>query len=351
MRRILLALLIAILAIGTAFASGQDEATGAGDAARAEEMREGSGIPGFEFADHIIDAVENGEELEIRFVHQDVSLEFAQVIGTGVVQAGEDFGVDAEFTGSTNEQAVEDMVAIIENLITRRVDGLAIANVNPDALNPLIDRAIEAGIPTITAATGAPGSRAFAFVGQDLYASGFAQGDIIAEYMEEEGQLIIFSVSVAAQWSIQREAGLRDALAQYPGIEVLGIFESGIEDQQVYATLENAVRANPDLAAVATLDAVTSPVMGRVLRRLDRADIVHVGHDLQAEALQNVADGYTKALLSQDPFRQGYTAVELLVDFIRNGDVPTNVDTGVLRVDSSNAQELLDRLEAGEPVG
>lgn len=351
MKRLVMVCITAFFVAALAFAGGGGEAaSGDGDPERAAAMESSSGVRGFEFGDHVIRKVRNGEELVIRVVHQDVSLEFSQVIGSGVVQAGEDLGVDVEFTGSTAEQAIEDMVAIIETLITRRVDGLAIANVSPEALNPMIARAMAAGIPTITYGTPAPGSTDLAFIGQDLVASGEAQADIIAEALGEEGDVLIISVSVSAQWSIDRENGVRAGIAKYPNMNVVDIIETGTEDQQVYAAIENAIRANPNLRAIATLDAVTTPVTGRILSR-SNFDLVHVGHDLQTETLANIKNGATYAALSQNPYLQGYTAVEMLYNFIMEGTLPSDVDTGVLRVDAGNVQEFLDRLDAGEPIG
>lgn len=354
MKRILIVLIIGLCLIGTAFAGGQKEtaATGDGNPERAAEMREDSGISGFQFADHIIKKVENGQQLDIKVVHQDVSLEFSQVIGAGVTQAGEDLGCESEFTGSTAEHAVEDMVAVIENLITKRVDGLAVANVSAEALNPVIDKAVEAGIPTIMYGTPAPGSKAFCFIGQDLVNSGREQGHIIAEYSGEQGKVIIFSCSVAAQWSLDREKGVREAIAEYPDMEVVQIIETGTEDQQVYATIENAIRANPDVNNFATLCAVSTPVTGRVIKRMDMAgEVVHVGHDLETETLSNIKDGATNASLSQDPFKQGYEAVRSLYNYIQAGVVPEDIDTGILRVDEANIDAYLQKLEEGEPIG
>ena len=345
----LLIALLAIVSLSFANGRGDDAATGMGDPARAAAMAADSGVSGFTFADHIVDKVENGKQLDIRVVHQDVSLEFSQVIGAGVVAAGEDLGVNAEFTGSTAEHAVEDMVAVIETLITRKVDGLAIANVSAEALNPMIAKAMAAGIPTITYGTPAPGSTDLAFIGQDLVASGETQGDILADVLGEKGDIIIFSCAVSAQWSLDREAGVRAAMAKYPNMNVVDIIETGTEDQQVYAAIENALRANPDIVGVASLCAVSTPVTGRVIGRMGLEDkLVHVGHDLETETL---AAGSSYASLSQDPFRQGYESVQMLYDFIMKGDVPSNLDTGVMRVDGSNVAEFIQKLEDGEPIG
>jgi len=308
---------------------------------------------GFQLAQYIKDKVANNEQLEIIAVHQDVSTVFSQTIGNGVRQAGVDLGIKVDYTGGTQETDIENMVALIENLITRKVDGIMVANVNGQALNPVIDKALAAGIPVITFGTDSEGSGRLAFVGQDYKNSGIQQAKILGELMNGEGKIIITSCATPAQWSVLREAGVREGMAQYwPNIEIVNIFDTGTEDQTVYSTIENALKSNPDVTGLASLCSVTTPVAGRVINRLGLGDtIIHVGHDLEPEILENMVAGATKASLSQDPYKQGYEGIKMLYDFIMNGVVPSNLDTGIKPVFANEAEDLLKRLEAGEPIG
>ena len=313
---------------------------------------EPAGDDGFVLAKHIQRKVENGQPLEIVAVHHDIALTFTQVIASGVSAAGEELGIDAELTGTNVAHDVQGMVAMIENLIVKEVDGIMVSNVNGEALNPVIDKAIEAGIPTITFGTSSPGSQSFAHIGQNTYLSGYTLGQVMAEYLDEEGKILINTCSVSAQWSVDRETGLRDAIAKYPKMEIVGVIDTGTDDQGVYSSIENGLRANPDLAGLATLCAVTTPVGGRVIADMGIADaLVHVGNDLDPLTLENIKSGSTEASLSQDPFRQGYDGVKILYNFIMDNLTPASVDTGVLRVDQTNVEEFLKKLDNGEPIG
>jgi len=306
---------------------------------------------GFILADWITSKVENGEQLVIRSVYHNTAINFAQPIKAGVEAAGEELGIDAIMTGPV-ENDVDEQVNIIENLITTQVDGLAISNVSAEALNPIIDKALEAGIPTVTFNSDAAGSSRLAFYGQDLVQSGRTQAEILVEYMGTEGKVLLFSCDAAAAWSQDRETGVREGLSKYPDIEIVVMVNTGVEEQACYAAIENALLANPDITGIATMDAVTTPAVGRAILRSDLAGkINHVGHDLMPETLENIKDGATDASLSQFPFNQGYKPVKSLYEFIVNGVTLESVDTGVLRVDSTNVGEYLEKLDKGEPVG
>jgi len=309
------------------------------------------GAQDFKLADRIVEKVKRGETLNFKVIYHNTGINFAMILKRGVEEAVKEFGVNAEFTGPV-EPNVEAQVAMIESFIASEVDGLAVSNVSAEALNPVIERAIAAGIPTVSFNSDAAGSKRLAFFGQDLVQSGRTQAEILVEYMGKKGKVLIFSCDAAAAWSLDREKGVREILAKYPDIQVLTTVNTGVEEYTAYAAIENALLANPDVAGIATLDAVTTPLVGRyILRNNLVGKIKHVGHDLLPETLQNIKAGATNASLSQDPFKQGYLPVKALYEHIVKGVPLQSVDTGVLRVDEKNVDEYLEKLEKGEPVG
>ena len=295
--------------------------------------------------------VATAEDINITVVYHDTGLEFGQVIKSGAEAAGEELGINVDFVGPIGIK-VDEEVAFIENAITKKVSGLAVSNVNGEALNPVIDKAIDSGIPVVTFNSEAPGSKRLAFFGQDLVASGEAAGESLVQVMGETGKVLIITGEAAASWSQDRENGARQALSAYPGIEVVNTISTGWEEQAQYAAIENAIRANPEVTGLISLDAATTPATGRALLRMERAGkIFHTGFDLIPETLDNIKAGATNASLSQNPYMQGYLPVKALYDYIVNKTPLESVDTGILQVDSSNIDEYLEKLENGEPIG
>jgi len=291
------------------------------------------------------------QPVNITVVYHDTGIQFGQVIKTGALAAGKELGVQVEFVGPIGIK-VDEQVAFIENAITKHVSGLAISNVNGEALNPMIAKALAAKIPVVTFNSEAPGSDRLAFFGQDLVQSGRAASDILKEYMGTKGKVLVITGEAAASWSQDREKGARESLAKAPGIQVVNTISTGWEEQAQYAAIENAIRANPDLTGIVSLDAATTPATGRALQRLGKAGAVkHVGMDLIPETLDNIKAGATNASLSQDPYKQGYLPVKALYELIANKKQPKSVDTGILRVDSKNIDTFLKKLKDGEPIG
>ncbi|MCX6089737.1 MAG: sugar ABC transporter substrate-binding protein, partial [Candidatus Atribacteria bacterium] len=288
------------------------------------------------------------KDIEIPVIYLDVSINFAQPIKAGVEAAAKEFGVKAYLDGPVNWN-IDQQISIIENYITKKVDGLAIAPLSSEVIDPIIAKALEAGIPVVTFNTDSPSSKRVAFYGQDTVESGRVQAKFLAEYLGGKGKVLITSCDAAAPWSQNREKGVREKMAEYPGIEIVGIINAKGDEQVTYAAIENAIVANPDLAGIASLDAVTTPAVGRAIIRYNLiGKVKQVGHDLMPETLDNIKAGATNASLSQNPYIQGYQPVKALFDYLTK-DVPLeSMDTGIVKVDKTNVDEYLKRLEKGD---
>ena len=89
--------------------------------------------------------------------YHDPALSVAVPMRKGVEAAAKELNVDAQFTGPVGGGA-EKQVAELENWITKGVDGLAVSSSSTDALAPVINKALAAGIPVVTFNTENPDS-------------------------------------------------------------------------------------------------------------------------------------------------------------------------------------------------
>ncbi|HEV7285602.1 MAG TPA: sugar ABC transporter substrate-binding protein [Kaistia sp.] len=272
--------------------------------------------------------------------YHDPALSVAVPMRNGVETAGKEFNVNALFTGPVGGGA-EKQVAELENWITKGVDGLAVSSSSTDALAPVINKALAAGIPVVTFNTDNPASQRLTFVGQDLVYSGVVMGDTLVKEMGEKGKILIFTVDAAAQWSKDRENGARQALAKHPGITIASLVNTTNEPQQIYAAIENAVLANPDITGIISLDCCSFPAIGQYLERNGMAGkIPVVGSDLLPQTRELIISGALTSTITQNPQRQGHDAVLVLNQIYAEGKMPpSHTDTGVEVIDKSNVEK------------
>ena len=297
------------------------------------------------------------DELEFEAVFTNVSIPFAAILQQGVDLFAEEYGINAYMTGYTDYQ-VDKQIEIIENLITKGVDGIAIAVYDPDATEEIINKCLEAGIPTVTFNADAPNSNRLGYVGNNEEEAGYWLAKDVCEAMGGEGKVIVSSIALDAVWSQQRQAGVEKALAEYPDIEVAAYVNADGTEDEGYAKVENAYFANPDITGFISIGG-SGYKMSKVMKTMDVGNLnsdnpIYVSEaDIYEISLEYMLDGWMLCSYSQNPYQHGYKPIEMLYNFYITGD-PDSFYVGYTdmeKVDITNAQEWLDKIDAGLPVG
>ena len=116
-----------------------------------------------------------------------------------------------------------------------------------------------------------------------------------------------------------RAVGVQEALAEAPGLEVLGPFDVTVDPAANYAAWEALLAANPDAVALVGLCAPDLASLGPLQEANPDTDFVAGGYDFTEDNLAAIEDGFADVAIGQTPFMQGYLPVYMLVDALRNG--------------------------------
>ncbi|MGD9915192.1 MAG: sugar ABC transporter substrate-binding protein [Rhizobiaceae bacterium] len=293
----------------------------------------------FPLAERIKAKIAAGEKLDLYVSYQDTSNEFAPFLKAGVERGAKENNVNASFIGPVGSDA-DGQINEIENLMSK-MDGLAVSSVSTDALAPVIDRLLAAGIPVVTFNTDNPASKRLAFAGQDLVQSGVEAGKLMASVLGGKGKVMIVTLDAAAQWSLDREKGAREGLASAgPDIEIVNTLNTGSDPQKMYSAIENAMLANPTVTGILSLECCTTPAAGTWVQRSGKAgEVKVVGFDLLDQTVDLVTSGEIQATIDQAPEKQGFAAVDMLVKFLAGTPID-NLDTGVGIYTKDNIAEV-----------
>ncbi|WP_428965635.1 substrate-binding domain-containing protein [Micromonospora fluostatini] len=295
------------------------------------------GDGGFQLADYIADAVEKGDPLKIRLSYHDPSLAFAVPIRQGMERGAKELGVEAQMIGPTGGNAA-DQVAELQTLINQKqIHGLAVSSASNDALKPVIAQAYDAGIPIISFNTNNPESRQMGFVGQDLVASGRSLAEELIKVLNgKTGKVVVVSVDSGAGWSNDRFSGFQEGVKD-AGLQIVGPVNTGNEPSAAYNTVESTMAAQKDAIALVSLDCCSFTAGAKWLQQSGNAGKIHaVGFDVQPQTVEYLKGGVVDLSISQGPAEQGYQAVKLLAEYLKNGTEIADVDTGALVVTRDN---------------
>lgn len=238
---------------------------------------------------------------------------------------------------------------ILESFITQRVDGIAISALNGDFLTETINRAIDAGIPVVTWDSDAPKSKRIAFYGVDDFESGRIMGQEAIKLLDGKGKVAIIT-SVGATNLQRRLDGVREALAQASGIEIVEVYDIKEDVVRCAEIIATGTRRYPDLAAWIAVGGW--PVFTRnALAAVDPAKTKVISFDTVESGLDLLRAGKVQVLLGQKYFGWGSESVKLLHG-IKNGRMPPTpiINSGVDIVTRENVEQYAEqwkRLEAG----
>lgn len=261
---------------------------------------------------------------------------FWDKIRAGAEQAAKNTGVDLNIS---NEPEPSKQSTLIQNAVDSKVDGIATTLATPDALKGAVQDARDAGIPVVAFNSGIGQYQqvgAQMYFGSDEDLAGKTAGERIAK---DGGKHPLCVIQAAGSVALEaRCAGVKSAV---PGTENIQV--DGTDDSAVTSTLQAKLAEDKSIDYIVTLGA---PIALDALQATEAAnsDAKLITFDLNADAAQRIKDGDIEFSIDQQPYVQGYLAVESLYLYLKNGnDIGGGqaVLTGPSFVDQSNIDTIL----------
>lgn len=210
----------------------------------------------------------------IGLVMKSLANEFFKDMQEGAVQHEQARG---DFTlipvGIQSETDIDGQIALVENLITRKVSAIVIAPADSRALLSPIARAMKAGIKVINIDVAFdPASMRkhhidVAFVGPDNRAGAKLSGDVLAKALGQGGKVVIIEGNPGAENGVQRKLGFADSIAA-GGLTLVDSRTAHWETEEANSVFSNMLTAHPEIQGV--MAANDSMALG-VVKAIDAA--------------------------------------------------------------------------------
>lgn len=253
-----------------------------------------------------------------------------------------EIGVKAEFLGPEKSDATK-QVEIFESVIARKPAAIAVSPNDPSTVKDAIQKATDAGIPVITWDADAPDSARLLYIGTNNVAAGRTAGEELAKLLGGKGKVAIINGALTAANAQERVQGFKEALANYPDIEIVADEPTDDDPAKALSVSEQLLQAHPDLAAFYGVTGVGVPGAAGAVKQANKCDSVKVvGFDVVPQGIEFMRQGCVSALISQRPFGMTAQALEIMVGLAK-GEKPesTNIDTGVEVVFPDTLEEFL----------
>jgi ribose transport system substrate-binding protein len=249
-------------------------------------------------------------------------------IHAGAMAAGHDLDVDVLWNGPATETDYSRQIEIVDSMIARHVDGIALAAQDHTALDASLDRAAKEGVPVTVFDSGVDSTNYMTFVATNNYAAGEMAARKLAELLHSKGSIAMVLHVPGSFSTMERERGFEDCMAkEFPQIHILQK-QYGMSDRsKAMAAAENILTAHPDLDGIfaSTEPSSVGTALALNSRKL-AGKIKFVAFDASEGMVEDLKRGTIDALVAQDPFRIGYEAVRTLVDKLHGKTPPKRID-------------------------
>lgn len=266
-------------------------------------------------------------KLTIAVVPKLVGIPYFNASEKGAKQAADKLGVELIYTGPTQPDAAQ-QVKVIEDLISKKVDVIAVAPNDAAALTPVLKKAKDQGIKVMDWDTPADPSVVELSVHQiDDEVYGRHMVDLLVQAMgTDSGKVAIVTGGLSAQnlntwidWSKKQIA------EKYPNLQIIGDKIGTDEKQQVaYQKTLDLLKANPDLNGILAYSTVAPLGAAQAIQEKGLQDKVSlVGVAMPKDSKPFLEDGSLDTATLWDPVKLGYLTVTLAKD-LAEGKKPTD---------------------------
>ncbi|MGO4883466.1 MAG: substrate-binding domain-containing protein [Bryobacteraceae bacterium] len=249
-------------------------------------------------------------------------------VHAGAVAAGQDLNVDVVWNGPSSETDYARQVQIVDSMIARQVDGLAVAAQDRTTLNGSLDRAAAAHIPVTVIDSGVDSTNYLTYVATNNFLAGEMAARKLGALLNGKGKVAMLMNAPGSKSTLDREAGFEKVLQkQFPGMQIVARQFSMSDRAKAMAVAENFLTAQPDLDGIFASSEPSSVGAAMALKSRGLAGKVKlVAFDASNDLVADLKDGSIDALVAQDPFRIGYEGVKTLVDKLHGTDPPKVID-------------------------
>ena len=236
---------------------------------------------------------------------------------------------------------------LVQNAVDSKVAAVAVTLAQPNALKPSVEAAVAGGIPVVAFNSGInewQAMGALEYFGQDETLAGETAGKRLAA----EGAKKVICV-IQEQGSVALEARCAGVKAGLTGGSVENLNVTGTDLPSVESTITAKLQQDPSIDYIVTLGA---PIALTAVKSVGNSgSAAKVGtFDTNAALVAAIKDGSVQWAVDQQPYLQGYLAIDSLWLYLNNKNVigggePTL--TGPSFVDKTNIDSVAALAEAG----
>jgi ribose transport system substrate-binding protein len=277
------------------------------------------------------------EDIKIGFITKFPVPFFATMENAAKAYSGANPGVEIIYGQGTSATDIEGQIALIESMVTRGVQGIALTPVDP-TVAPALDKAVEAGVKVVLMDNNIPdwnGRTALATT--DNYNAGKIAGEYLKTVLKDGDTLGILEGVPGVPSLDDRVNGMLEGLKGV-NVEIVGRGATNCTEELGINVAEDLLTANPDLKAIYSACGPPAAGAAQAVKNagIDTEKFVLVGFDFCCGEEEALTAGIEDATVAQFPAKMAELGVDALVRSIRGEQVDSLIDSGAALVTKDN---------------
>ena len=338
-KRLALLALCLVLALGVAACGSDDDDSGSGSNAASEEGTPASGGSGSDGNVKIAFSAPGADHGWMAAITENAREE-AERLGDVDLIASE---------GVTDSAAQADQ---IETLIAQKPDALVVLPNEGEALTPVAQKAMAAGIPVVNIDREFTEQGAYrALITGDNYGIGYQAGNYFADQLKCEGNVVEIQGIAGISVTTDRSQGFRDALKRrcQDGIKIVASQPADFVPDKGLSVMENILQAEKDIDAVYTHDDDMAEGVVSAIENANRQDEMFLtGAGGSKNAMDRIeAGGLYRATFLYNPSMSAsaISMARLIVrgqgfEELTEPEVPSKITVPATTVTKDNVEEM-----------
>lgn len=240
------------------------------------------------------------------------------MVAGGINEAGGELPVSVKIYLPQLNYNVDQMTDLIRQQTAAQTDALIVQGIEDEGYLDALEDARQQGVQIVFVDTDVPTFGTHLYVGTDNYNAGRKMGHHLVEVTGGSAKVAVLSGAPGYPNLELRLKGLRDAVANTPGIEIMRVEYDEYDALTVMQKYALIRAQSPEIDTLVCIEGTGAQTLGQLAPQSE--DFAHIlGFDDSDEALAGIKAGLIDGLMIQQTREMGQTCVQELYRYRTKG--------------------------------
>lgn len=237
-------------------------------------------------------------------------------LGDGILDAAKNLPLDVKIYTPNINYNVELMTELILQQVAAQVDALIVQGIDDPEYIAALETTKAQGIRIVLVDTDLSGFQADLYVGTDNREAGRQMGQHLIEVTGGKANVAIMSGDIGYPNLDQRIQGIREAIQNYPGIQIQRIEYDKYDAMTVMEKYYDILNSTPKIDTLVGIEGT----MGQTLSLLEASGYRHIlVFDANDESLSGLKNGLFDGIMCQQNYHMGEVCIQELNQLFTGG--------------------------------